>query len=116
MDLIWGDIRKFITDDMLDQYDKIGFQGHSTLYRNTPEVNARYRTILEGELTYQNIFQSSYGHCFDEDLINKIYQDFLWSLWTKVKEASGDDFGNYGIERYNRAKENLNLLAEKLEG
>ena len=49
-------------------------------------------------------------------LINKIYQDFLWSLWTKVKEASGDDFGDYGIERYNRAKENLNLLAKKLEG
>ena len=49
-------------------------------------------------------------------LINKIYQDFLWSLWTKVKEASGDDFGDYGIERYNRAKENLKLLADKLEG
>lgn len=49
-------------------------------------------------------------------LINKIYQDFLWSLWTKVKEASGDDFGNYGVERYNRAKENLNLLMENLEG
>ena len=49
-------------------------------------------------------------------LVNKIYQDFLWSLWTKVKEASGDDFGDYGINRYNRAKENLKLLAEKLEG
>lgn len=47
-------------------------------------------------------------------LINKIFQDFLWSLWTKVKEASGDDFGTYGIERYNRAKQNLNKLNEKL--
>ena len=43
-------------------------------------------------------------------LINKIYQDFLWSLWTLVKEASGDDFGTYGIDRYNRAKFNLELL------
>lgn len=48
-------------------------------------------------------------------LINKVYQDFLWSLWTKVKEASGDDFGTYGIDRYNRAKQNLALL-EKWEG
>ena len=39
--------------------------------------------------------------------IYKIFQDFLWSLWTNVKEAKGDDFGNYGIDRYNRAKENL---------
>ena len=43
-------------------------------------------------------------------LINKIYQDFLWSLWTLVKEASGDDFGTYGIDRYNRSKFNLELL------
>lgn len=45
-------------------------------------------------------------------LINKIYQDFLWSLWTLVKEASGDDFGTYGIDRYNRARFNLELLEE----
>lgn len=45
-------------------------------------------------------------------LIYKICQDFLWSLWTNIKEAKGDDFGTYGIDRYNRAKENLNLLGE----
>lgn len=39
--------------------------------------------------------------------IYKICQDFLWSLWTNIKEAKGDDFGSYGIDRYNRAKENL---------
>ena len=44
-------------------------------------------------------------------LINKICQDFLWSLWTILKEAKGDDFGSYGIERYNRAIENLKNLA-----
>lgn len=43
--------------------------------------------------------------------INKILQDFLWSLWTIIKEARGDNFGSYGIDRYNRAIENL----EKIE-
>lgn len=43
-------------------------------------------------------------------LINKIYQDFLWSIWTIVKEAKGDDFGTYGIDRFNRAKSNLEIL------
>ena len=47
-------------------------------------------------------------------LIYKICQDFLWSIWTIVKESQGDDFGNYGINRYNRSKENLVLLKEKL--
>lgn len=46
-------------------------------------------------------------------LINKICQDFLWAVWTLIKEAKGDDFGTYGIDRYNRAKENLDKL-EKL--
>lgn len=43
-------------------------------------------------------------------LINKIYQDFLWSTWTNIKEAKGDDFGTYGIDRYNRAKANLTII------
>ncbi|MBS8265747.1 winged helix-turn-helix transcriptional regulator [Mesobacillus boroniphilus] len=48
-------------------------------------------------------------------LMNKIYQDLLWSVWTNIKEAKGDDFGNYGIDRFNRVKENLTnpLLTEK---
>lgn len=43
-------------------------------------------------------------------LINKILQDFLWSIWTLIKEAEGDDFGTYGIERYNRARKNIEIL------
>lgn len=35
------------------------------------------------------------------------FQDVLWSTWTIVKEASGVDFGNYGITRFNRAKKTL---------
>ena len=45
-------------------------------------------------------------------LINKIYQDFLWSIWTTIKEANGEKFGDYGISRYNRAKINLEKVFE----
>lgn len=45
-------------------------------------------------------------------LINKIYQDFLWSIWTTIKEANGENFGDYGISRYNRAKINLEKVFE----
>ncbi|MEG7862595.1 phosphotransferase [Bacillus mobilis] len=45
-------------------------------------------------------------------LINKIFQDFLWSIWTKIKEATGSDFGKYGIERYCRAKKNMQWFIE----
>lgn len=36
----------------------------------------------------------------------QLYQiliDWLWSLWTVVKEENGDDFGSYGLDRYQRA-------------
>lgn len=43
-------------------------------------------------------------------LIHQICQDMLWAVWTLIKEAEGDDFGTYGIDRYNRAKEYLDKL------
>lgn len=43
-------------------------------------------------------------------LIHQICQDILWAVWTLIKEAEGDDFGTYGIDRYNRAKEYLKKL------
>ncbi|WP_374718154.1 phosphotransferase [Neobacillus sp.] len=41
-------------------------------------------------------------------IMNKIFQDFLWSIWTIIKEAKGDDFGTYGMDRFNRARKNVN--------
>ncbi|WP_315081672.1 NTP transferase domain-containing protein [uncultured Clostridium sp.] len=43
-------------------------------------------------------------------LIHQISQDLLWAVWTLIKENEGDDFGTYGMDRYNRGKENLNKL------
>lgn len=42
--------------------------------------------------------------------IYKILQDFLWSIWTILKELKGDNFGDYGIERYKRAVKGLEDL------
>ena len=44
-------------------------------------------------------------------LIYQILMDILWAIWTRIKETQGDDFGNYGIMRFQRAISNL----EKLE-
>lgn len=49
-------------------------------------------------------------------LIYKICQDFLWSIWTNIKEANGDNFGTYGQDRYNRAKYNLKKFYSKHMG
>lgn len=43
-------------------------------------------------------------------LCYQILWDYLWAQWTVIKEARGDDFGTYGMDRFNRARKNLNKL------
>lgn len=73
IDLVWGNIRKFFTDDILSKYEKIGNQGHCTIYKNTPEVNARYRTIIPGGISYKEVLGTDKGFAFDEPPMEHIY-------------------------------------------
>lgn len=41
--------------------------------------------------------------------IYQILMDILWSIWTRIKEAQGDDFGTYGKMRYDRAISQLKI-------
>ncbi|MGL4897337.1 MAG: phosphotransferase family protein, partial [Cetobacterium sp.] len=56
----------------------------------------------------ENIFLENYfkKNIKKEDILRiecyKVLQDFLWSIWTVLKEENGDDFGTYGIDRYTR--------------
>ena len=50
-DLIWGDMGKFITDDLLDKYGRLYRNGHLQLFRNTEAV----RNFAIHELPYWNI-------------------------------------------------------------
>ncbi|EML1937533.1 phosphotransferase family protein [Providencia stuartii] len=46
-------------------------------------------------------------------LIYKICQNFLWSIWTAIKEQDKNLFGNYGIDRYMKCREQIELHKEK---
>lgn len=43
-------------------------------------------------------------------LLYQVLMDILWSIWARIKESSGDDFGPYGKLRYDRAIENLKKI------
>lgn len=51
-------------------------------------------------------------HTQEKLLIYKVLVDTLWSVWTVVKEAGGDDFGTYGTMRWSRANKNYKKLKE----
>lgn len=75
LDVLWGNIRRFITNEILEKYEKIGFQGHSTLYKNTKEVNKRYQIKSSKYPSYKEIFKDEKGYCFDENIICSIYDE-----------------------------------------
>ena len=70
--------------------------------------------FLESEFTHQEeeAFLSNYESeqtpvSREKIAIYKILQDAIWSLWTVYKEEQGADFGDYGVNRYQRAVKGL---------
>lgn len=63
-DLIFGDIRKFVTEEVLDKYKKLFTRGHLTLYHNDPETNAFYRT--QKQIDIKEVFTNPRAFAFDE--------------------------------------------------
>lgn len=106
MDLVWGDIRHFYTDEVLGKYEKIGFFGHSILFKNTAEVNARYRTYFDNELYYQDVYSSDKSFAFDELGMDVIYQKLNIPVYSEVVFANLLKY-DYGFFLDQQKKEDL---------
>lgn len=74
MDMIFGDIRHFITDELLSKYDRIGVDGFFTLFRNTSEINSIYRKA--GDI--KKIFTDQKPFGFDEWGIDQTGTAHYW--------------------------------------
>lgn len=85
IDLIFGNIEKFITDDILDNYEKILFRGHFTLLKNNVKMNKMYK-IYEKPMfiDYKYAFSTQYICHFDE-----------FEPWINVLD-------NHGIRQFNK--------------
>lgn len=64
-DMLFGDIRHFITDEILDKNDKILQFGHLSLYRNVKENNKLFM-LSNQRLNYTEVFSSPKIYVFDE--------------------------------------------------
>lgn len=64
MDMVFGDLSVFITDEVLNNYDKIFQLGHLTLYRNTDYINWSFKA--PGWVSWEEVVQSNYHKRFCE--------------------------------------------------
>lgn len=69
VDLILGDLRKWLTEERLTQFDKLYYSGHLTLYRNCHELNNLFYRIQKGYADYRTAFHTKYPCHFDEGSI-----------------------------------------------
>jgi len=72
MDIVWGDIRKFMTPELLNNFDIIcsrpeAISGHFSLFRNLKNLNVLYKTIPN----YKKLFEVSKFMWFDEEVLTK---------------------------------------------
>ena len=66
LDVVYGDIRAFLTDEILCHYKFfLGF-GHLTLYSNDKETNTYYKVIVPGYQDYREAFTIHDQTFFDE--------------------------------------------------
>ncbi len=63
MDLIFGDIEKFLPSK---DYDKISYLGHLCLYKNIPGIREAFKLSSPHTLTFREILSSPVNFAFDE--------------------------------------------------
>lgn len=66
IDLIYGDLRHFITDEMLRSYDRIFACGHLSLIKNTKELRELFMEKAPDCFYYKDVFATDKGTTFDE--------------------------------------------------
>ena len=107
MDIIWGDIRKFMTDEVLTKHDiissrKKNISGHFNLFRNTPELNQLYKQVPN----YQPLFEKERFMWFDERVLSSFLKESSHSFqikWDTIlcnQEKGRDSHQEYHLNRW----------------
>lgn len=94
IDCIFGDLSEFISDEVLENHDRIFRLGHLCLYRNSPDVNQRFRLPVNGIERFKEVFQSDKNCIFDEHnssgtiSIDTIWENYRFSQFTNDRSIA----------------------------
>lgn len=110
VDIVWGDIRKFITEDMLANYDilssrKEALSGHFTIFRNVDWLNNYYKTIPNYDyLVRQQKYMWTEEQVFTQYLHSKINTanapKVFWPTILCNQENGRDSHQEYHLDKW----------------
>jgi hypothetical protein len=106
MDIIWGNIRKFLTPDILRNYDIISSRkgavsGHFNLFRNNQENKYVYKEVKNAKSYLQSVDLTR----FDENLLTEAIKKnknkrVLWSKILCNQEKGNDSIQEFYLDRW----------------
>lgn len=111
-DVIYGNLSKFLTEDLLGDHTKIFEQGNLTIYKNTEEIRNIYKkSALKDNMaySYKKAFRTNWACYFDEymgmnllgdkyfkvlrdQLTENYIQDFSWQHLNFTSYITKEDF------------------------
>lgn len=93
LDMLFGSLSSFITDRILDEYDRVGSYGALILYRNIDKINYLYREPGSA-YGYKKVFKEEHSYNFDEV--------FGYNLICKRNGIAWHDMGHqFILDKYN---------------
>lgn len=91
IDLVYGNLSMFITESVLEQYDKVYPCGHLSLIRNVDEINKAFMLDVSGTLEYKEVFTDPKSFIFDEYKgLNEKLQTIGKKVYTQIDFADMD--------------------------
>lgn len=66
VDLIYGNLKSFITEELLHNYDRIFACGHLSLIRNNEYCNSLFKSVCEHCFYYKDVYSGDKNFSFDE--------------------------------------------------
>ena len=103
IDTVMGNLSHFLTDDLLEEYDKLFCMGHFVIYRNEYSNNRVFMNRLNGIELYKKVFTTSDICWFDEEWngkenINRMFLD----AGKRVLQKDWSANFNVRTQRFNR--------------
>lgn len=101
MDIIWGDISNFLTNEVLDKFDKFYFLGHLTIFRNVEYINTLYRKYSGNQLP-KNVLDFKLAFSTDRVMnFDEMAGISAWYPLMDVKTYSKIDFADINYRKFN---------------
>jgi len=99
-DIIWGDLENFLTNDILNDYDRVYFLGHLTIYKNNEKMNSLYRSYVGKQLP-NNVLDFKLAFSTDKVVqFSEMAGTSAWYPLIGVKTYSKIDFADINFRNY----------------